>query len=126
VGSDATALGTDGPLRDKYFHGAYTWAAWFFRHFTRERKTITVEEAVRRLTSLPAARFGIKDRGILKKGAWADVAVFDPVRFGERGTIFEPNRVAEGMMHVLVNGAVTLKDGQFTGERNGQIVRREQ
>lgn len=126
VGSDATALGPDGPLRDKYFHGAYTWAAWFFRHFTRERKTMTAEEAVRRLTSLPAQRFGIKDRGVLKKGAWADVAVFDPAQFGERGTIFEPNRVAEGMMHVLVNGSVTLRDGQFTGERNGQIVRRGQ
>jgi N-acyl-D-amino-acid deacylase len=123
VGSDATALGIDGPLHDKYFHGAYTWAAWFFRHFARERKTMTAEEAVRRLTSLPAARFGIKDRGILRKGAWADIAVFDEVRFGERGTIFEPNRLAEGMMHVLVNGAVTLKDGKLTGERNGQIIR---
>ena len=84
---------------------------------------MTAEEAVRRLTSLPAARFGIKDRGILRKGAWADIAVFDEVRFGERGTIFEPNRLAEGMMHVLVNGAVTLQDGKLTGERNGQIIR---
>ena len=84
---------------------------------------MTAEEAVRRLTSLPAARFGIKDRGILRKGAWADIAVFDEVRFGERGTIFEPNQLAEGMMHVLVNGAVTLKDGKLTGERNGQIIR---
>jgi N-acyl-D-amino-acid deacylase len=124
VGSDATALCPDGPLHDKYFHGAYTWAAWFFRHFTRERKTMTAEEAVRRLTSLPAERFGIKERGVLQKGAWGDVAVFDPGRFGERGTIFEPNQVADGMMHVLVNGTVTLRDGQFTGERNGQVVRR--
>jgi len=124
VGSDATALGTDGPLHDKYFHGAYTWAAWFFRHFTRERKTLTAEEAVRRLTSLPAERFGIRERGVLRKGAWADVAVFDPVRFGERGTIFQPNQVAAGMMHVLVNGTVTLRGGQLTGERNGHVVRR--
>jgi N-acyl-D-aspartate/D-glutamate deacylase len=124
VGSDATALATDGPLQGRCFHGAYTWAAWFFRHYTRETKTLAPESAIRRLTSLPAERFGIKDRGILRKGAWADVAIFDPLRFGERGTIFAPNQVAEGMMHVLVNGTVTLKDGQFTGERNGQVIRR--
>ena len=124
VGSDATALATDGPLQGRCFHGAYTWAAWFFRHYTRETKSLAPESAIRRLTSLPAERFGIKDRGILRKGAWADVAIFDPLRFGERGTIFAPNQVAEGMMHVLVNGTVTLKDGQFTGERNGQVIRR--
>jgi N-acyl-D-amino-acid deacylase len=124
VGSDATALANDGPLQGRCFHGAYTWAAWFFRHYTREKKSLAPEAAIRRLTSLPAERFGIKDRGILRKGAWADVVVFDPVHFGERGTIFAPNQVAEGMMHVLVNGTVTLKDGEFTGERNGQVIRR--
>ena len=123
VGSDATALGIDGPLHDKYFHGAYTWAAWFFRHFTREIKTMTATEAVRRLTSLPAERFGIRDRGVLRKGAWADVAVFDAARFGERGTIFEPNQLADGMVHVLVNGTVTLRDGLLTGDRNGHVIR---
>jgi N-acyl-D-aspartate/D-glutamate deacylase len=122
VGSDATAIATDGPLGDRCFHGAYTWAAWFFRHYVREKQTLTLQEVVRRLTSLPAERFGIKDRGVLRRGAWADVAVLDPARFGERGTVFDPNQIAEGMRHVLVNGTVTMRNGQLTGHRNGCVV----
>lgn len=124
VGSDATALAPDGPLANSAFHGAYTWAAWFFRHFVRERGVITVQEAVRRLTSLPASRLGLTDRGILKPGAWADLAIFDPNTFGERGTTLEPNQPADGMVHVLVNGIVTLRDGQLTGDHNGRVLRR--
>lgn len=125
VGSDATALATDGPLAGRCFHGAYTWATWFLRHFVRDKKTLTLQEAVRRLTSLPAATFGLKDRGVIRKGAWADLAIFDPQNLTERGTVFEPNQFAEGMVHVLVNGVVTLKNGALTGQRNGQIIRRE-
>ncbi|MBI2194034.1 MAG: D-aminoacylase [Planctomycetes bacterium] len=123
-GSDATALGPDGPLRAQVFHGAYTWAAWFFRHFVRETRTLTMEEAVRRLTSLPAQRLGLGDRGLLRRGAWADLAVFDPMVFSERGTILEPNQLAAGMTHVLVNGVVALKDGHLTGRRAGRVLRR--
>lgn len=123
IGSDATALAPDGPLAKSSFHGAYTWAAWFFRHFVRETRMITAQEAVRRLTSLPAQRIGLKDRGIIREGAWADLAIFDPELFGETGTTFEPNRVAQGMNHVLVNGVVGVKDGQRTGERTGHVLR---
>ncbi len=123
-GSDATALATDGPLSSRSFHGAYTWASWFYRHFVREKRTLSPQEAVRRLTSLPASRFGLKNRGVLEKGAWADVAIFDPESFSERGTILEPNQTAQGMVHVLVNGVPTLQDNRLTGKRNGQIIRR--
>ncbi len=124
VGSDATALATDGPLKNSTFHGAYTWAGWFYRHFVRDTGTFSPEEAIRRLTSLPAGRIGLTDRGVIRKGAWGDLAIFDPDRFGERGTTFEPNRTAEGMVHVVVNGAVSLKDGVLTGKRSGQVLRR--
>ena len=124
VGSDATALATDGPLRESSFHGAYTWASWFFRHFVRDRGTLSPEEAVHRITGLPAARLGLGDRGIIKEGAWADLAVFDPESFAERGTTFEPNRTAAGMVHVVVNGTVALEDGELTGSRSGQVLRR--
>ena len=124
VGSDATALATDGPLRESSFHGAYTWAGWFFRHFVRDLGIFTPEEAVRRITGLPASRLGLKDRGVIREGAWADLAVFDPERFAERGTTFEPNRTAAGMVHVVVNGAVALENGNLTGTRNGQVLRR--
>ena len=123
VGSDATALAPDGPLGGMSFHGAYTWAAWFFRHFVRETGRLRPEEAVRRITSLPASRFGLGDRGVLRPGAWADVAVFDPAAFAERGTTFEPNKTAVGMKYVLVNGVVTVADGALTGRRAGAVLR---
>lgn len=123
IGSDATALAPDGPLAKSSFHGAYTWASWFFRHFVRETRMITAGEAVRRLTSLPARRIGLTDRGVIREGAWADLAVFNPDTFGETGTMFEPNQIAAGMVHVLVNGVIGVQDGRLTGERGGQVVR---
>ena len=124
VGSDATALAADGPLKDNTFHGAYTWASWFFRHFVRERKLLSPQEAVRRLTTLPASRLGLADRGAIRKGARADLAIFDPSMFAERGTTLEPNRTAVGMRHVLVNGGFTVRDGALTGQRYGRVLRR--
>jgi N-acyl-D-amino-acid deacylase len=123
-GSDATTLAPDGPLADSIFHGAYTWAAWFYRFMVRETRLLTPQEAVRRLTQLPAERLGLADRGVLRPGAPADIAVFDPETYGERGTPFEPNQTAVGMRHVLVNGVLTLRDGGETGERGGTVLRR--
>jgi N-acyl-D-amino-acid deacylase len=124
VGSDATALAPDGPLAGVSFHGAYTWAAWFFRHFVRDTRAFSPQEAVRRLTTLPAGRLGLADRGVVRVGAAADLASFDPTQFAERGTTFAPNQLAAGMHHVVVNGVVTLKDGALTGARGGQVLRR--
>jgi N-acyl-D-amino-acid deacylase len=124
-GSDATVLATDGVLGNSTFHGAYTWAAWFYRFMVLEKSALTPEEAVHKLTGLPASVLGLKDRGVLRPGAWADIAIFDPQTFGERGTPFEPNQLAEGMRDVLVNGKLTLNQGKLTGERTGKIIRRE-
>ena len=124
VGSDATALANDGPLAGTTFHGAFTWASWFYRHFVIEKKLLSRQEAVRRLTSLPASRLGLPDRGVICAGAWADLAVFDPVQFGQRGTLFEPNRPAVGMKHVLVNGVIEVENGSLTQSRGGQVLRR--
>ena len=124
IGSDATALATDGPLAGTSFHGAYTWAGWFYRHFVRDHKMITPQEAVRRLTSLPAERLGLRDRGVIRETAQADLAIFEPELFAECGTLFEPNQIATGMRHVVVNGVITLRDGQMTGRRGGQVLRR--
>ena len=124
VASDATALGVDGVLASHVFHGAFTWAAWFFRRFVREQKVFTTEAAVRKLTAQPAERLGLADRGVLKVGNWADLAVFHPETFGERGTLDAPNQLAEGMRHVLVNGVVELAEGKFTADRGGRVIRR--
>ncbi|MSP68575.1 MAG: hypothetical protein EXQ96_10940 [Alphaproteobacteria bacterium] len=122
--SDATALATDGPLAGSVFHGAYTWAAWFWRFMVRERQVLTPHEAIHRLTGLPATIFGLSGRGTLAVGAAADIAIFDPATFGERGTTFAPNQLARGMRHVLVNGVATLCDGVLTGARAGTVLRR--
>jgi N-acyl-D-amino-acid deacylase len=124
IGSDATALATDGPLAGETFLGAYTWASWFFRRFVRERKTFTLEEGIRKLADQPAKRFGLKDRGRLEPGMRADAIAFDPDRFAEQGTLDAPNQLAVGMRHVIVNGVVTLNAGKTTGDRGGAVIRR--
>jgi N-acyl-D-aspartate/D-glutamate deacylase len=123
-GSDATTMAPSGPLAGRVFHGAYTWAAWYVRFCVRQERILTLEEAVHRLTGAPAERLGISDRGTLRRGARADIVVFDPAALAERGTTFEPNQLAEGVRHVLVNGVHTLRDGVTTGERGGQVLRR--
>jgi N-acyl-D-amino-acid deacylase len=123
-GSDATTLAPDGPLAASFFHGAYTWAAWFWRFMVREEGLLTPEAAVHRLTAQPAARIGLTDRGVLREGARADVAVFDAEAFLERATLYEPNVTAEGMRHVLVNGTLALLDGAPTTSHAGSVLRR--
>lgn len=122
-GSDATTLAPDGPLAGRVFHGAYTWAAWFWRALVRDWRLLRPEQAVNRLTSLPASILGLSDRGVLAVGAYADIAIFDGASFGELGTIFEPNQLATGMRHVLVNGRLTMQDGVRTAARAGAILR---
>jgi N-acyl-D-amino-acid deacylase len=123
-GSDATTLAPDGRLAESFFHGAYTWASWFWRFMVREERLLSPEDAIHRLTGQPAERIGLSDRGVLREGARGDVVVFDPARFRERGTVFEPNLLADGMRHVLVNGVPTLRDGMLTGDRGGMVLRR--
>jgi N-acyl-D-amino-acid deacylase len=124
-GGDATALAPDGPLAGTFFHGAYTWAAWYWRTMVRDSKvTLSPSEAVRRLTAAPAARLGLTDRGMLREGMRADIVVFSSERFSERGSKFDPNHLAEGVNHVIVNGVPTLRDGELTGRRAGMVLRR--
>jgi N-acyl-D-aspartate/D-glutamate deacylase len=124
-GSDAMTLAPDGPLAGTFFHGAYSWAAWFFRFTVREARILAPQEAVRRMTGQPAARLGLPDRGVLRRGAKADITVFDPLTLTENATTFEPNQLASGVRHVLVNGTPTLVDGALTGQRNGAVLRRD-
>jgi N-acyl-D-aspartate/D-glutamate deacylase len=121
--SDATTLAPDGPLAGAAFHGAYSWAAWFWRFTVRERRLLSAAEAVHRMTGLPADILGLPDRGRLRVGAAADIVVLDPERFGERGTVFAPSQLAEGVRHLFVNGVATLRDGAPTGARGGRVLR---
>jgi N-acyl-D-amino-acid deacylase len=123
-GSDATTLAPDGPLANSAFHGAYSWAAWYFHFMVHERKLLSPAEAVHRLTAFPAKTLGLADRGRIAEGYCADLAVFDPQEFRATATTFEPNQLARGMRHVVVNGIPTLRDGKQTGKRGGQVIRR--
>ena len=89
-----------------------------------ETQTFTPEAAIFKITGQPARTLGLTDRGVIRKGAHADLAIFDPETFGETGTTFEPNQMAVGMTHVLANGVPTLRDGALTGERAGEVLRR--
>ncbi|MBV8848120.1 MAG: amidohydrolase family protein [Methylobacteriaceae bacterium] len=124
VGSDATTLSPDGPLAEEVFYGAYTWAAWFYRRMVRETGMLSPEAAIARLSALPARKLGLTDRGVLEVGARGDLIAFEPAEFGEMGTVAQPNRLAKGMRHVIVNGIVTMQHGVFTGERGGAVIRR--
>lgn len=123
-GSDATTLAPDGPLANSVFYGAYTWASWFYRFMVRDAQLLSPQDAVNRMTAMPAERLRLSDRGVLRHGACADLAIFDPERFGESGTAFQPNQLATGMRHVIVNGVVTLQDGVLTGSQAGEVLRR--
>jgi N-acyl-D-aspartate/D-glutamate deacylase len=94
------------------------------QRYVRERGTITLEYAIRSMTSLPAAVFGMKDRGVIREGAAADIVIFDRARVVERSTYVDPHQLAEGMAYVLVNGQAVIADGKFTAAMPGKVLRR--
>ena len=123
-GSDATALCPDGPLAGSAFHGAYSWASWFFRFAVQERKFLSPEMAIYKLSGQPARILKLEGRGSLVKNACADIAIFDAKTFGERATIWEPNQKASGMAYVVVNGQLALDDHEITDQRAGRVIRK--
>jgi dihydroorotase/N-acyl-D-amino-acid deacylase len=92
--------------------------------YVREKKVLTLEEAVRKMSSFPARRMGLADRGIIRPGMKADVVVFDPNTIIDKATFEKPHQYAEGVSAVVVNGVVTLTDGAITGGRAGKVLRR--
>lgn len=122
--SDATTTAPDGPLADVVFHGAYTWAAYFYNFAVKRFGFLTPSQAVNRLSGAPAKRLGLVDRGLIKKGHHADITILDHDAFSEAGTRFEPNRLARGVVHVLVNGTPVVVDGDLSRERPGRVLRR--
>jgi N-acyl-D-aspartate/D-glutamate deacylase len=93
--------------------------------YVREQKVLTWEDAVRKMTALPAATIGMIDRGYLAPGMTADVTVFDPITVIDRATYEDPGRLSEGIRHVLVNGRLALRDGTVTGEQGGRVLLRD-
>ena len=123
-GSDAGALAAEGVFLNSSPHPrAYGTFARVISRFVREESLMPMEEAIRRMTSLPAFNTNIRSRGRLKANFYADVVVFDPARFRDHATFEEPHQYATGVEQVFVNGVQVLKDGEHTGAMPGQVVR---
>jgi len=123
-GSDAESLAPEGAfLKSNPHPRAYGNFARLLGKYVREEKIISLEEAVRRLTTLPAGNLGIKERGALVPGYYADVVVFDPNLIADHATFDKPHQYATGMVHVFVNGKQVLKEGEHTGMKPGRVVR---
>jgi dihydroorotase/N-acyl-D-amino-acid deacylase len=124
IDNDSQGTAPDGLLGKEHPHPrAYGTFPRILRKYVREERRLTLEDAIRKFTSLPAQRMRLGDRGVLKAGMWADVVVFDPDRIRDRATFAEPNQLSEGMQWVLVNGIPVIADGQATGALPGQVIR---
>ena len=122
--TDANARATDGPLYEGKPHPrAYGSFPRILAKYVRQDKLLSLEDAVRKMTSLPAQRVGLKERGILKPGFYADVVIFDPASVTDRATFENPHQYSEGVSLVLVNGKPVWEDGKFAGNLPGKILR---
>ena len=101
---------------------SYGTNARVLSHYVRNRKIIMLEDAIRRMTSLPAQKFGLLDRGLLRKNMIADIVVFDPNTIQDLSTFTKPHAYSKGVEYVLVNGHLTLAEGKHTGVRQGTIL----
>tara|TARA_B100000579_G_scaffold127072_1_gene102469 strand:+ start:4037 stop:5659 length:1623 start_codon:yes stop_codon:yes gene_type:complete len=122
----ATAIGSDGPV-GVFGEGAphprqYGTFARVLGLYVRERKVLSLEDAIRKMSSQSARRLGIHDRGLITKGYFADIAIFDPDEIIDKATFENPHQYAIGTKFVLVNGAVVVENGQHTGARPGRIL----
>jgi N-acyl-D-amino-acid deacylase len=122
--SDEGSYAPEGPfLKSNPHPRAYGTFARLLGKYVREEKIIPLEEAIRRLTTLPAENLKLKARGALKKGYFADVVIFDPAKIQDHATYEKPHQYATGVRDVFVNGVQVLKDGEHTGAKPGRVVR---
>ena len=123
-GSDASSQAPEGVFLKSSTHPrAYGTFARLLGKYVRDEKAATLPDAIRRLTSFPATNLGIKDRGWLKPGMYADVVVFDPATIQDHATFAQPQQLATGVRNVFVNGVQVVKDGTHTGAKPGRVVR---
>tara|TARA_Y100000758_G_scaffold162768_1_gene115465 strand:- start:790 stop:2433 length:1644 start_codon:yes stop_codon:yes gene_type:complete len=123
-GSDASSLSPEGVFLNSSTHPrAYGNFSRLLGKYVRDEQIISIEEAVRKLTSLPASNLKIKKRGSLSKGYFADLAIFNPETIQDHATFAKPHQLSTGMIHVFVNGEQVLKNGEHTGAKPGRVVR---
>ena len=124
VDNDSSGTSPEGVLGEEHPHPrAYGTFPRILRKYVREEKKLTLEEAIRKFSALPAQRMRLADRGVLKQGMWADVVVFDPETVRDVATFDDPNRLSEGMAYVLINGVPVIENGKMTGALPGKVLR---
>jgi N-acyl-D-amino-acid deacylase len=124
IDNDSSGTSPDGILGQEHPHPrAYGTFPRILRKYVREEKALTLEDAIRKFSALPAQRLRLADRGVLKAGMWADVVVFDPAIVRDLATFDNPNQLSEGMEYVLVNGSPVIEQGKMTGVLPGKVLR---
>jgi len=124
VDNDSSGTAPEGLLGTEHPHPrAYGTFPRILRKYVRTENVLTLPDAIRKFTALPAQRMRLTDRGVLKQGMWADVVVFDPATITDKATYENPNQLSTGMEYVLVNGVAVIADGKMTGALPGKVVR---
>lgn len=123
---DDTMIGSDGLPHDETPHPRL-WGSFarVLGHYARGQGLFPLEKAIHKMTGLTAARFGLKDRGVVREGAWADLVLLDAESITDRATFAQPVQPAAGIVSVWTNGVAVWRDGQSTGQRPGQVLRRQ-
>ena len=123
-GSDEASYTTEGVFLKSNAHPrAYGNFSRVLGKYSRDEKLITLQDAIRKLSNLPAKNLKIKKRGELKVGNYADIVIFDPAKVKDNASFEKPHQYSEGMIHVFVNGVQVLKDGEHTGSKPGKFVK---
>jgi N-acyl-D-amino-acid deacylase len=124
IDNDSEGTSPEGILGQAHPHPrAYGTFPRILAKYVREEKVLSLEEAIRKFSALPAQRMRLADRGVLKTGMWADVVIFDPATVHDRATFDDPNQLSEGMDYVLVNGVPVIDQGKMTGALPGKVLR---
>jgi N-acyl-D-amino-acid deacylase len=124
IDNDSQGTSPDGLLGSEHPHPrAYGTFPRILRKYVREEHALTLEDAIRKFSALPAQRMRFTDRGVLKQGMWADIVVFDPATIRDLATFEQPNQLSQGMDYVLVNGVAVIADGKMTGTLPGKVLR---
>jgi dihydroorotase/N-acyl-D-amino-acid deacylase len=124
IDNDSQGTAPDGILGRQHPHPrAYGTFPRILRKYVREEKLLTLEDAIRKFSALPAQRMRLTDRGVLKGGMWADIVMFDPAQVRDMATFENPNQLSKGMQYVLVNGVPVIDGGKMTSALPGKVLR---
>jgi N-acyl-D-aspartate/D-glutamate deacylase len=124
IGLDVNEMSLDGPIFEPHAHPrAFGSMPRFLGHYVRDLQLLPLEEAIRKITSLPAQREHLAERGLLRAGYFADITIFDPATIEDKATYTKPDQLSEGVSYVIVNGTVEFEDGKLTGAMAGRPLR---